>query len=1482
MLFFLIFAKLNTDIMKTIQNLIIRFIFILLLIPAVSGAQPVCQIQHFSIYNGLPQRTVVSIVQDAKGFIWFATWNGLSKYDGYTFKNYKAYPGDGSTLTSNRLFSITSNQYCDIWCQTYDSRVYLFDSRQERFIDILQPIEEKSNTSYVVSHIYSLPKGVTWIVCTHGAFRVDEQAFKNGEKASITTYSLETGNLPSSQISNVLQDADGDEWIFTDKGIQIIGKKTMPGNVQFKYACENNGNMYMISSNDRLAVYNQKTEQLQFEKIPYDYQQLYSIQNLGTDTIGLGTENGIIFYYAQKKQFKRADVRMAGQPSFATKFIFRDRHDDLWIYSDLPGIIRYNPLTGEKQHYQTPPQDMPKAERISRDVIFEDSQGTLWVVPHQGCLSYYDRKTRQLNPYYTDYNNPESKFTPVILHFFLDNQNNFWFTNSYEMGKISFFPNACQVETVDYGFDTRALLTDSRNNLWMATKKGIIRIYNKDGSLKGYLDPAGNITTRAVPFSSNIYCFMKDKKGNIWMGSKWDGIFRLKRDGENRFKIQKFAHEENDPFSLSNNSIYSIYQDSHERIWVGTYGGGLNLLEETPDGEVRFLHSGNQLAGYPKAKCSKVRIIKEVNQAILVGTTEGLLTFSPDFDRSENIKFHQNVRMPNIASSLCSNDVTYIYTDSRMQSYVLTFTGGINQILSDDLLTEHIQFKTYTEREGLTSDLLLSMIEDPQKKLWIISENALSKFDPETGVFDSYDEKYLQREIYFSEAAPTIWRNHLIIGTENGIMEMDPALFNKSKSTPPIAFTGLRIQGVPQQIAIDDLKELQLMPSERNVTFQFAALDYIDPASIKYAYRLKGLEEQWNEVDNSRTANYINLPHGKYELQIRSTNSDGVWTDYIRSLPVNVLPTFQETSWALLLYVLLFILSTAVIVYIILYIYKLHNQINLEHQLSNIKLRFFTDISHELRTPLTLITSPVSEVLEHEPLSPIARKHLTVVHKNTERMLRLVNQILDFRKIENKKMKVLLEKTDILDLLQRVMDNFRLIAEEKHIDYRLETNQESIYCWIDRDKFEKIVFNLLSNAFKYTPEHKAIIVYANTENDNLMISVKDEGIGIDPKKQQTLFQRFETLVRYNILQPSSGIGLSLVKELIELHQGNIRVNSQPGEGSEFIVTLPLDQKVYKGKENTEFILDDAPETPNKPDGESPETTAMPTLEQIQQEMSTEDDTSAENSAEGEAAVSVLIVEDNLELRNFLHDILSGTYRVLQATNGQEGLELARRHVPDFIISDIMMSVMDGLDMVKAIKEDPEICHIPIVLLSAKSSLDDRISGLEHGIDDYITKPFSSTYLKTRIKSLLHQRKQLQELYWKQWLDKQQDKASSIEIAPSQPKITPFDEQFMQNVMQVMEKQMDNSDLTIDEFARELNMGRTVFYQKLKAIIGLSPVDFIRDMRVKRAKQLIDSGEYNVSTVAYMTGFNDPKYFSKCFKKQYGMSPSEYYKNPSVP
>ncbi|MDO4165361.1 MAG: response regulator [Bacteroides sp.] len=1468
----------------------ILFLGVILLASAHLSAQPICQIQRFSVYNGLAQRTVTAIVQDPKGFIWFSTWSGLNKFDGYTFKTYKAYPGDGCTLTSNRLSGIVANRHCDIWCLTYDDRVYLFDTRQEKFLDVLLPFEEKHGTKYTVHDVYALTKGISWIVCEGCAFRVDEERFAQEPDAegSITYYDTAGPNLlPGKEIRKVRQDSEGDEWVFTDKGTRIIGRKDNTFNIRFKIDNEDNGKLYLISQDNRLMVYNFESKQMRQIDLPHNYSGLYALSVIGRDSIAVGTDRGLIIYYARQGTFHQVDIQ-TGQAE--VRKIFKDSHGELWIFSDVTGVMRYNPTTQERQYYRTPPQDMPRAERMSRDIIFEDGQGTLWMVPHNGCLSYYDRSDKQLKPYYSDYNDAESKFTPVILYYYLDNQKNLWFANAFEMGKMSFFPNACELIPFDYGFETRAFLVDKDNCLWAANKKGIIRLFNPDGSLRGYLDAQGNITRQASVFGRNIYCFLEDDRGDIWMGSKWDGVFHLHKEGDKRFTMHQYVHSDSDPYSLSNNSVYSICQDSRKRIWIGTYGGGVNLLQRSANGEVRFVHSGNDLKGYPHSQCAKTRIIREIGQTLLVGTTEGLVTFANDFSRPEGIRFFRNIRMPKVASSLSCNDVTYIYTDRQQKSYVLTFTGGINQIVSEDLLTDSIRFKSYTKRDGLPSDQMLSMIEDANNELWTISENGLTRFDPAVRPFDSYGEEHFQNQIYFSEAIPVMYEGQIILGTETGVLRMNPDKLNKSTYAPPIVLTGIRIQGVERHIDIDNLKVLKLKPDERNVAFEFAALDYIDPAAISYAYRLKGLEEAWNEVGNNRRASYINLPPGEYELEIRSTNSDRIGTDNVRTLSIDVIPTFWETGWAILLYIFLFVLSTAIIVYIILYIYRLRHRINLEQQLTNIKLRFFTDISHELRTPLTLITSPVSEVLEHEPLSPNARKHLTLVHKNTERMLRLINQILDFRKIENKKMKLLLEKTEVIGLVKRVMDNFRLMAEERHIDYRLETDTESLYAWTDQDKVEKIIFNLLSNAFKYTPDNKAITVSVRTEGGKLHVSVRDEGIGISQKAQQTLFQRFETLVHRNILQPSSGIGLSLVKELIELHQGSIQVNSEPGKGSEFIVCLPLDQKAYEGNKNTEFVLNDgtkeaAPVTENEK-ANAP-TIAVETADrqatapEAADKEATDGTEASDGETSSEAPISILIVEDNMELREFLDNILSGSYRVIEATNGQEGLELALQHVPDLIISDIMMPVMDGLDMVKAIKENRDICHIPIILLSAKSSLDDRINGLEQGIDDYITKPFSSTYLKTRIKALLEQRRLLQELYLQRWMEAQDIQKESPAPAPlanaepEKPQIASFDEQFARQVMEVMEKQMDNPELTIDEFAQELGMGRTVFYQKLKSIFGLAPVDFIREMRIKRAMQLLEIGEHNISTIAYMTGFNDPKYFSKCFKKKYGITPSEF-------
>ena len=1305
---------------------------------------------------------VMSILQDQKGLVWFSTWNGLNKFDGYTFKTYKTSQESKYAFGSNRMGTISESKYGDIWCPTYDGQACLFDVETEKFIDVLQPIELSTKQTNNVTRIYSLEKGIAWILCESGyAFRVDEQLCKKGE--GITLYSASNHNLKGNQIFNIYQDSEEDEWILTDKGVSIIGKKTLDTDFPFQFITQIKETIYLIAENDKLARYDFHTKKLKFVDIPYPHHKINNVTTIGKDMLALGTDNGVILYSIPKNSFQQIDIRTATQTSNDVESVYQDHLGDIWIFSKDPGIVHLNLVTNEKEHLFTPKDEIIKHGRKSRKLIFEDNAKNLWLLPTEGNFCYYDRKERTLKPLLTDINNPKSIFSPLVRSYTLDNQGNCWFATARGVEKLCFFPQSYQFNLTDYEAETRAFLQDSNKRLWTASKSNYIQIFAPDGNLVGYLSKQGNIIKEKQSFYNGVYSILEDKDGNIWLGTKEIGLFQLKKTGANHYSIHHFEHQTNDPYSLSSNSIYAIFQDSRNHIWIGCYGGGLNLLAQAKDGKVSFIHSNNELRNYPIAYGMKVRNIAEApGGVILVGTTNGLLTFSNNFERLEEIKFYRNIRRPGDKNSLSANDIMHIYTDKNKTTYIISFTGGVNKVISPNLLNENIQFRNYDKNNGLASDLALSMIEDTQNQLWVVSEIALSKFDPAKETFENYELSSIYQEFNFSEALPIInARKQIILGTDKGFLEVSPEKMRKSSYVPPIVFTGLKIQGHLTDHSIDNLEELELEPSQRNVTFQFAALDYVNPKGILYAYRLQGLEEEWNEADNNRSASYINLPAGKYQLQIKSTNSDGVWVDNVRTLSIHVLPTFWETYWAWLLYFILFILFTASIVYVLFYIYRLRHRVDMEQQLANIKLRFFTDISHELRTPLTLISSPVTEVLENEPLSPSAREHLTLVHQNTERMLRLMNQILDFRKIQNQKMKLLIEETDLIPLLQKVMSSFKLIAEEKNINYQLTSTIQSVYSWVDRDKFEKIFFNLLSNAFKYTPTDKSITVNITTKEKTVEIEVADEGIGIAVEKQHSLFQRFESLVKQNILQPSSGIGLSLVKEMVEMHHGTITVNSQPGIGSRFTVSLPLQREIFEEDVQVEFILNDSQSSAPHP------VDSMKAPEEVEEK---ED---LETNSDG---FSILVVEDNEELKAFLKSILSENYTVITASNGEEGLQHAVDDLPDLIISDVMMPVMDGLEMIRQIKENNNICHIPIIVLSAKASLDDRIAGLEQGIDDYITKPFSATYLKTRVASLLRQRKALQELYMNRLMEGK-NTSSPDPLTPSQPQITPYDEQF---------------------------------------------------------------------------------------------------------
>jgi len=667
---------------------------------------------------------------------------------------------------------------------------------------------------------------------------------------------------------------------------------------------------------------------------------------------------------------------------------------------------------------------------------------------------------------------------------------------------------------------------------------------------------------------------------------------------------------------------------------------------------------------------------------------------------------------------------------------------------------------------------------------------------------------------------------------------------------------------------------LKLSHKENIFTIQFAALDYTDPSEIQYAYILEGFEKSWNYVGKQRMATYTNLPKGDYVFKVRSTNAEGVWTENTRLLDIEVLPSFWETPFAYFLYVLFVLLIIVTAVYILFTIYRLKHEVSVEQQMTNMKLRFFTDISHELRTPLTLISGPVEYVLSNKRLPADVREQLQVVERNTNRMLHLINQILDFRKIQNRKMKMQVQRVDVVAFTRKVMENFDSVAEEHRIDFLFETEKPGLYLWIDADKYEKIIFNLLSNAFKYTPNGKMIKVFIHEDKDTVSIGVQDQGIGIAENKKKSIFVRFENMVDRNLFNPSTGIGLSLVKELVEMHKALISVDSKLGEGSCFKIDFQKGKEHYD--DSVEFMQDDA-------------TVCLEVQrQQTEETVSPQSETEREAQENEDMATSkglMLLVEDNAELRIFLRSIFSPEYRIVEAADGMEGCDKALKLLPDIIISDVMMPEKDGIAMTRELRADMTTSHIPIVLLTAKSSIESKLEGLEYGADDYITKPFSATYLKARVKNLLVQRQKLQMLYRQDLMsagmaipvsDEQTEKRlTDNPETDKSPVMSPNDRKFMDRLVEFMEKNMDNGELIVDDFVHELAVSRSVFFKKLKTLTGLAPIEFIKEMRINRAVQLIETGEYSMTQISYMVGINDPRYFSKCFKQKMGMTPTEY-------
>ena len=1403
------------------------------------------------------------MVQSDDGLLWFGTWDGLNCYDGYSFTTYNMVSPGGTALSTNRLTDIQIGADGDLWCSTYDARLFLFRRKEQTFVDVLAPIEKRLKKQMAVENTYVLPKGIVWFLCQDGRlFRLDMQKFRDGGEG------IAEHPMKGKRIYRIHQDADGNEWLLTDQGIEIVGNRSINApDLIFRHIKERNGHTYLVSEGGELFVFRQQKGDFERLATPGSSEPVTSLKNLGRDTLLLQTPHSLTFYACKSgtaSTFHTADV---GRAESTINQVHTDKKGICWILLNPHEMLRLNPQTGDSRLYALPPSTFRNRARQSRSLVFNDPHGMLWVIPEHEALCYYDAGTDCFRTYLRNPEDPSSSYVPFIRYSLLDRQGNLWYAPYTGLEKVSFLPHFFTLHTLEKEMDIRSFLNDRQGNLWVGSQNGTLRIYQHGDKRPLYVTPQGKLTTQPSAFPGGAYALLQARNGDIWLGTKEAGLYRLRPSGARHFTVSHYTPEPGNPYSLSANSVYALCEDSRGRIWVGTFGGGLNLVQEHADGQVQFIHRGNVLKGFP-LKDARIRCLKESPDSILlVGTTDGLIACRTSFRHPEDIIFRHHRHIGGDRTSLNSNDIMDVFIPSssgtdRQEACILSFTGGLNFACTDSLMQTRTTFRHFTTQDGLLSNLVHSMTDDGKGHYWVVAENGLTQLDPQTGLTVNYRSDRFGNELKFAETVPLLRGDTLLLGTNLGVLSLRLNELPQDTYTPAIVLTEMRVQGRPLHRDANRIDVLTLSPEQRNISFRFAAVDFVNSSTIQYAYRLRGLEEQWNEVGNTRSASYMNLPAGEYTLEIRSTNSNGVWMDNTRSLRLVVEPKFTETAWAWALYVLLFLLLVGTVGYVLFYIYRLRHRIDMEQQLADIKLRFFTDISHELRTPLTLIAGPVEEVLQSRELSDKDREHLSLVRTNTRRMLRMMNQILDFRKLQNRKMKLIVEEADLIALLRQVMLHFRAMAEAKHIAFTLSSPVDSLTMWLDTDKVEKVFFNLLSNAFKYTPDGKSVSIEVSLSDRTVSIAVADRGIGIDEQHRKMLFHRFENFTHSDMMHPSSGIGLSMAREMVGLHHGQIDVESQVGEGSRFTVTLPLSRSAYEHDEHTEFILNDGTASASPQDSDR-------------------GNREAEDNGDDER-LTLLVVEDNDELRLFLRNILSADYRVIEATDGKQGLELACEHIPDLLITDVMMPVMNGLEMVSRIKADRTVCHIPIIILSAKSSLDDRIVGLERGIDDYITKPFSATYLKTRIRTLIRRRQELQEFYRARFQPHPEETAVPTDAEstptayePKRPQLESLDDRFMEQVMECIEQNMDNQDFEIETLAEHLFMSRTVFYRKLKSITGMTPVAFVGEMRIKRALQLMENDGLTISQVAYMTGFNSPKYFSKVFKKAVGCTPSEY-------
>lgn len=868
--------------------------------------QPICVARQYTVRDGLIQSNPAQILQSHNGFIWVSTWNGVSRFDGRDFETFQF-----DSLLNQHMQRLENTADGNLWMIAYDRHsLYLYDIRENKLINVLKQYEQHFNTPLQIENLYPLSKGITWVTLNNGGcFRISD---KECTVSSGIQYITAIDDVELGKVSRVFEDKQGEEWVFSDKGVSIFGKRTI-SSYPFSMFETMDNLVFLASQNGRLAYYDVNT--MQFNIVPFQekIQHINGIKVLKDNQLAVLSDKGLYLCRFPELAMEKYDFSLPGHDDAAVRKVYQDSKGFLWIFTGLPGIIRLDPETGVKQYLNTPSGYMASSPE-NELFIYEDPNGVVWTIPYKGIFSYYDEKSRELKVYFTPGRN-HIPYSPIIKTTYVDKQNNLWIKSQRSFIKMFFPPSPYTYRELDNYFDTKSFLFDSDEHLWIATKKGIIRIMDSQKNLLGYLSPDGELAqTETVFAEGGIYVMLKDQAQTIWLGSKENGLFRLvPRNRPYHYEVYHYMNNPSDPYSISDNKISCIDEDHNGSIWIGTYGGGLNLVEEKEDGAIRFIHAENKLSGFPINRTNSIRCMVEgPGHTMLVGTIEGLITFSSDFSDYENIRFYLNLPRPQAADGLCSADVMSVLRTTDETIYCYCYGGGLCKLVSSNLLSDELRFRSFGKE---TSPLARALIEDKNHNIWIGSETDITLFDVHDQTFESFGETFFNRSFNYSECLPVADRQgDILMGTEGGMLVFSPDSIVKQTYEAPIVVTGIKYSEDNLSHVLSDADYLEIPTRRRNFTISFAALDYTNSLDIEYAYKLD--DNQWYYIGKKNSVSFVSLPAGKYQFQIKATNGDGIWMNSVKTVTLQVLPTFWETGWAKAFYIVVVLVISLAIGYI--------------------------------------------------------------------------------------------------------------------------------------------------------------------------------------------------------------------------------------------------------------------------------------------------------------------------------------------------------------------------------------------------------------------------------------------------------------------------------------------------------------------------------------------------------------------------------------